>query len=359
MMRFNKKQGHFIAETIAQWEQDGTINAETAGTLRGSYTIRSFDWNRLAKYSFIIAIVCAIIAFSAVVADKYLVDLLMHYVDVLFSSSDAALSLIFGIMAAVVFYAGYVCRKKYPTRVFSNEAVLFCAVVLAASSIAFFGKAVDSGSGHFSLLLLIAAVLYGIIGLAFKSKLVWIFSLLSLGSWFGAETGYVSGWGAYFMGMNYPLRFAVFGAVLVVASLGGMRSGRLALFQRSTFKIGLLYLFLSLWLMSIFGNYGSMDSWYRAGRTELLHWSIIFGLVALAAIYHGLKYDDGASRGFGLTFLFINLYTKYFEYFWEDMHKAVFFFILAISFWLLGRKAEAIWNLEFIPKPGDGADKTE
>ncbi len=223
-MRFNKKQGHFLGETIAQWEQDGTINAETAGTLRGSYAIRSFDWNRLAKYSFIIAIVCAIIAFSAIVADEYLVELLMHYVDILFNSSDAALSLIFGIMAAVVFYAGYVCRKKYPKRLFSNEAVLFCAVVLAASSIAFFGKAVDSGSGHFSLLLLIAAVLYGVIGLAFKSKLVWIFSLLSLGSWFGAETGYVSGWGAYFLGMYYPLRFVIFGAVLVVVALGVMRS---------------------------------------------------------------------------------------------------------------------------------------
>ncbi len=356
-MLFNKKQGHFLAETIAQWEQEGTVSAETAKTLRTSYTIRSFDWNRLAKYSFIIAIICAIIAFSAAVADEYLVELLMHYVEILFNSSDAALSLLFGIMAAVVFYAGYICKKRYPKRVFSNEAVLFGAVILAASSIAFFGKAIDSGKGHFSLLLLIAAVLYGVIGLGFRSKMVWIFSLISLGSWFGAETGYVSGWGAYFLGMNYPLRFVMFGAFLIVVALGCMRVGRFELFQRSTFKIGLLYLFLSLWLMSIFGIYGSMDSWYRAGRGEVLHWSVIFGLVALASIYYGLKHDDGAARGFGLTFLFINLYTKYFEYFWEDMHKAVFFFILAISFWLIGRKAETIWNLEFLAKPEDGGGK--
>ncbi len=49
-------------------------------------------------------------------------------------------------------------------------------------------------------------------------ELVWIFALLSLGSWFGAETGYVSGWGAYYLGMNYPMRFVLFGIVLLAAS---------------------------------------------------------------------------------------------------------------------------------------------
>lgn len=62
---------------------------------------------------------------------------------------------------------------------------------------------------------------------------------------------------------------------------------------------------------------------------------------------HGLKFDDASSRGLGITFLFLNLYTKYFEYFWKESHKAIFFLILAISFWLIGRYAEKIWNLEF------------
>ena len=77
------------------------------------------------------------------------------------------------------------------------------------------------------------------------------------------------------------------------------------------------------------------------------------GLVAVAAIWHGLRHDDGASRGFGLVFLFINLYTKYFEYFWDASHKAIFFFLLAVSFWLIGSKAEALWNLEFGKKDAE------
>jgi len=71
---------------------------------------------------------------------------------------------------------------------------------------------------------------------------------------------------------------------------------------------------------------------------------VLFGAAAVAAIWYGLARDDGVLRGFGLTFLFINLYTRFFEYFWDSLHKAVFFAVLAISFWYLGRKAETIWH---------------
>lgn len=58
----------------------------------------------------------------------------------------------------------------------------------------------------------------------------------------------------------------------------------------------------------------------------------MFGVVSVAAIYLGIRYEDKVARGFGLTFLFINLYTRFFEYFWDHLHKAIFFTILAVSF---------------------------
>jgi hypothetical protein len=119
-------------------------------------------------------------------------------------------------------------------------------------------------------------------------------------------------------------------------------------FSHSTYACGLLYLFIALWILSIFGNYGDASSWYSARQIELFHWGILFALAAIAAIAYGLKYDDYTSRAFGITFLFINLYTKYFEYFWETTHKAIFFLILAVSFWIIGTRAEKIWNLEFL-----------
>lgn len=55
--------------------------------------------------------------------------------------------------------------------------------------------------------------------------------------------------------------------------------------------------------------------------------------------------DDRTSIGFGITFLFINLYTRFFEHFWNPLHKAVFFALLGVSFWFIGSRAERIWTL--------------
>ncbi|MCF1957455.1 DUF2157 domain-containing protein, partial [Escherichia coli] len=77
---------------------------------------------------------------------------------------------------------------------------------------------------------------------------------------------------------------------------------------------------------------------------NLLPWALLFGVVAVICIYISLKTDDGMLRGFGLTFLGINLYTRFFEYFWDSLHSAIFFFILAVSLILIGRKAEKIWH---------------
>ena len=158
------------------------------------------------------------------------------------------------------------------------------------------------------------------------------------------------GWGAYYLGMNYPLRFVIFGAALTAASsLFTVKLGRQD-FVKPTRVMGLLYLFIALWILSIFGNYGEIESWYRVRQIELFHWSLLFGLVSFLAILHGIKFDDAMMRGFGLTFLFINLYTRYFEYFWDALHKAVFFALLAISFWFLGSRAERIWNLSMVKR---------
>jgi hypothetical protein len=345
-MLLNKTQGKFLHGVIDQWVNEETIAPETAGHLRQSFSVRPFDWKKLAKYSFWIAIACLVIAMGSVLADRVLLELLA----LLFDMPDSVHCLGFALLAALVFYFGLARRRRKPDRVFSNEAIFFLGVLLCAGSIAFLGKAIDTGSGHFSLLLLLATLVYGALGLALSSKLIWVFSILSLGSWLGAESGYVSGWGAYWLGMNYPLRFVLFGIVLTGVSFGCGRVLRLAEFRHSTYVLGLLYLFIALWILSIFGNYGDMHAWYRARQIELLHWGLLFALAAVAAIVYGLKCDDYTSRAFGITFLFINLYTKYFEFFWDATHKALFFLFLAVSFWLIGSRAEKIWNLEFLKR---------
>jgi len=349
-----RRQHRLLVQAIERWRQDGVISADIATSLRGSIAAARFDWKRVAASSFIVAIACLVIAVSAAIADQWLMALLARLVRV----SALGKSLAFAVAAVLVFGWALSRRARAPEKVYSNEALFFVGVLALATSVLFFGQAIDRGTGDYSLLFLLAALLYALLGLAFPSKQVWIFALVSLGGWMGTKTGYVSGWGAYYLGMNYPLRFVLFGGALTLLGLATERlapppsphppaspRGRLGFVAPQTKVLGLLYLFIALWIMSIFGNYGDMERWYRASSLELVHWSLLFGLVALVAIWYGLHADDGVARGFGLTFLFINLYTRFFEYFWQPMHKALFFAILAVSFWYLGTHAERIWRL--------------
>ena len=344
-MQVSKKEGRVLNNAINKWVENGVISAAQSSELKESYVVTPFDWKRLARYSFWLAIVCVLIAISSLLADKWLLVLLAT----LFTAPEVVKCAFFTALATLLYYLGVRRKAGQPGRVYSNEAIFFLAVAATAAAIAYLGMVMDNGSGHFSLLLLLAALVYALLGLWFPSRLVWLFALLALGSWFGAETGYASGWGAYYLGMNYPLRFVAF--ALVLLACGSFVFGRWhnrSGFWGVTKAVGLLYLFVALWLLSIFGNYGEQAGWFRAGQAELLFWSLLFAVAAGVAIWHGLKQDDGMSRGFGLVFIFINLYTRFFEYFWGGTHKAVFFALLALSFWYLGSRAEKIWQLSLL-----------
>lgn len=341
-LNIDKPEAEFLDNTIKYWEEEGLIDASKAEQLRASYAVKQFDWRRLAQYSFWIALACGLIAVASLVINDAIINLLQS----LYNTPDILISVVAAGIAAWMYYYGQRQKRKFPERQFSNEATLFSGVLFTAISIAFLGKALDNGSGHYSTLFLLSVFIYGALALKFQSKLIWAFALISLGSWFGTETGYQTNWGNYFLGLNYPLRFVVFGALLTAAGLVFEHFKKLPGFNTLTYIIGLFYFFISLWILSIFGNLATIEDWLKTDQVELLSWGIISSVASLAVMLYGLKQKDEIAREFGITFLLINIYTRYFEYMWDRTDKAIFFGILAVSFWLIGRKAEKIWNLK-------------
>ena len=297
-MKVTGKQERLLRRALNEWQQEGTLTADDHQRLAGTLQRVTMDWQRLSRYAFWTALACVIIAIGS-----------------LFSDSE--------MMARIIeFFA------------FSS---------LAPIALWQLGERLDNGSGHIAPLFLAGCAVYGLVGFFGRSGLVWLFFLLSLGNWFGAETGYMSGWGAYWLGMNYPVRFIFFGGALL-ALCWILRAVLQSRHLYTTSKaMGLTYLFVALWIMSIFGNY-DIDNWYSVTQASLLPWALLFAVAAVLCIYISLKTDDGMLRGFGLTFLAINLYTRYFEYFWDGMNKVVFFLILAASLAVIGRYAERIWH---------------
>jgi len=272
-----RKHHGIVMQTLQRLRQRDFIDDQMAKKLSESLAIASFDWQRAARYAFIISIFCLVIAVGAILADKVLMELLMR----IFNAPAIVKCGFFALVSAGIFRYGLFLRKQYPHRLYGNEAVFFLGVLGLAAGVFFLGVAVDTGTGHYSVLFLIASILYALLGLWFPSALVWVFGLLSLGAWMGTETGYVSGHGMYFLGMNYPLRFVIFGSALTALGIVGQHSfldpgtigdpgtisstfkDRLLSMSPQTTVIGLLNLFVALWIMSIFGNYGDMTQCRR------------------------------------------------------------------------------------------------
>ncbi|RZM27362.1 MAG: DUF2157 domain-containing protein [Pedobacter sp.] len=345
-MKIDQEKSDFLDEMLNHWQEEQLLTEAQVSRLRSSYDAKSFDWRRLAQYSFWIAMACGVISLGALLID----DQILKYLESLFDASDLMISIISAIGAVGLYIIGFRRKKHQSHLVFSNEAMVFIAVMLTANAVAYLGKALDNGSSHFSLLILASVLIYAVLAYIFKSRLIWAFMLISLGAWYGTETGYLSRWNWYFLGMNYPLRFVLFGLLITGFSFFIRNKKQLGLFFQTNYLCGMVYLFISLWLLSVFGNFGTLEDWYTIKQLNLFYWGLISAAFCVLSIYIGLKYRDDVAREFGITFLFINLYTRYFEYFWDTWHKALFFVVLAASFWLIGRKAEKIWNLEFLKK---------
>ncbi len=349
-----RRQARLAARLIERWQHTGALSPETADRLRTRYTVAAFDWQGLARIAVITAAVCFVIAVASIFADAWLRALIARYLD------DAVVRTASLAVAAIALYAwAWLRRRRHPDKPITTEGLLFLAVVATAGALWSLGEALALADDAHRHLVLAAALAYAGLGIWMPSSLVWVFALLSLGGWMGAATGYASGWGAYYLGMNYPLRFVLFGGALIAASAAFARlpAPRLNRLARPTLAMGLLYLFLALWILSIFGNTGDLLIWQLASPAALLAWSVAFAAAAVAAIGHGLRGDDRMTLGFGLTFLAINLYTKYFEYFWDHLHKALFFAVLGASLWALGALAQRLWRRQAAAGIGPLSDR--
>ena len=85
---------------------------------------------------------------------------------------------------------------------------------------------------------------------------------------------------------------------------------------------GLLYLNLSLWFLTLFG--------------KPLDWMLTFTAAAIAQIIVGARLRDARFTGFGIVFLAIDLYTRFFEHFWDQLSAGAFFLVAGALAMALG-----------------------
>jgi len=339
-MKVGKKEKEVIVRAISNWQEREYIDEKVAAKLHDSLQEKPFNWKSLAFYAFIFALVSLLIAVLSIFADKELLQL----IDAIIETSYTVKTISFGILTAAFYYLDIrYTRNKITTNKYSKELFSLLAAISFSITIGFiaFLLGVEENPG---VLILVASAIYISIAFYRKKEMYWLFGLISLIIAYGAITAHHSNADDMFMKMNIIMRFAVFSGILL--GICRLLKPKLSPFYHYTYSFFLVFSFVSLWLLSISGNYSDYNDWLEIRQYQLWFYSLILLTASIIAIVVGIKQEDSWLKNTGVVFVFLNLYTRYFEYFWDSMHKALFFAIIAISFWIVGKQAEKIWSKE-------------
>ena len=79
-LNVDKQETELLQGAIAHWEKEGLIDTGTAENLRGSMEVKGFDWMRLAKYSFWIALFCGMIAIGSLIINDAVINWIKSFI---------------------------------------------------------------------------------------------------------------------------------------------------------------------------------------------------------------------------------------------------------------------------------------
>jgi hypothetical protein len=181
---------------------------------------------------------------------------------------------------------------------------------------------------------------------AYKYRLRWplLLALLFLFHGIGSWHGY-AGRGAYFAGINDEKTTALVALLCVVfgwwheAKFEAGQLRRHLGFGSLYINVGLLYLNLSLWFLTL----------PRGG----LAWVLLFTAACIGQIVAGARLKDSRFTGFGIVFLSIDLYTRFFEHFWDRWSAGSFFLIAGVAAMALGYVFERLARKSAAPGSGE------
>jgi hypothetical protein len=331
-MSVKKNEAEIIRNALQNWKSNGFISDSLFQQLSDSLQIESFDWKKLAKFCFFFAAFSFLIAlpdFHALIPDWLENGFVVFF-------RNPQLRCAFAWIGAFIAYA-LGLNLISPKFVKARKIFLFMGLLSMAWFLLELAALNNINGEQYVFLLLFAACFYGIIGYYGQSPLLWVFALISLGSSLGMKCYHAQGYSIF--GIPKTINFMSLGIILSILPLALKSFKSFKIFQKGTLTIGLFYLFMSLWILSIWGTPPCSGE-----HLELFLWSIIFGSVAILCIYFGLRMSSVIMYRYGLVFFAINLFTRGREYFWDIKLKSIFFFVLGFALLAIAIKIEKFWS---------------
>lgn len=309
-----KAKAELLLQEIAAWRQEQCIDAATAERLAQRYRQPGSAVAVLLRWLGLGSVLLLGMALFAAV--KLLLD--------------AALlsTLLVAAFAVGMIYLGVRmsshAEQSYPV---TGAAITTLGLLAVFAAAVLFAGEDAMYSVRFGLLL--AALIS--LAIAYRFALRWplLLALLAIFHGVGSRSAY-AGSGEYFADIANPPLMALLG--FATAAFGSWhlhaedgRLARYAGFGRLYLILGLLYGNVSLWFQSI-GDLGD----YQAA------WVAVFSVACLVEIGLGARLKDGRFTGFGIVFLGIDLYTRFYENAWDRLDSGSFFLLCGLAGLLLG-----------------------
>ena len=300
-----KRMQRIMRGELDTLRREGLLEVATYEELRALYPSERWDFSSLSRWFLIfgaISFIAGVFILGTTIFEPTLPKL--------------------AVLIAGSFYTSWIlCARNMVWTKRALELVGGLAVIGLTFTL---GVIYSSGSGNWPALLLIDMLILLPLAYLLRNVLLVIVNMVVFFTWFGGVTGYISGWGAYFFGMNYPLRFLVAGLLMIGMALihRAAEQERLRAYE-GFFKVwlsgGVFFSEMALWLMSLFGNYGSIFSRYLETAVELLLFNALWAGFNVALLWHGSKFGLRMLRGYAVTYLTIQAYTIYFWHIAEHL----------------------------------------
>ncbi len=267
-------------------------------------------------------------------------------------------------------------RWRFPTL---GLALLVLGCVMFGTAVLLLALVYGLRAQHAWSLLIDAAVWLGTAYIV-RSRLILFLGLIGVAAWFGAEVGYL--WGGYWIYLGRPLHFLGLGAcLLAVSGLHARRGNRR--FSAPYALAGLLLIYLSALILSIFDLQREFRAvewqaptavwlmlfapylltaialavihfrWQRMSVTDppviltlglfvlllllsIVAWTpghregyfvLVLTVLTAGGIYLGIAWESPIVLNTSMVFFAINVYTRFYEYFWPAMPKSLFFIV--------------------------------
>jgi hypothetical protein len=324
-----------LAQDVALWQADGEISAETATVLRRRYDVPGFGWGALFRYLGISGGIFTLFG-------------ILGLVGAMAESVALGVVLLGGLAAAFLFAGVKMARDPLSRAPHAAKMVLTLGMMLATGASALLASTVHAGDAA-------AIVIVGLLtlpltfGLAYRYSITFLLVLGLIGffHWVGSWTSML-GRSTYAVDVQDPQAMTM--AALLALAIGVVHErqpvSRWPRFHHAYEALGLTYLNLCLLILSIEWNHNA------------LVWSIVFTLAALAQIVAGARLGNGLLTGFGVTAFAVDLFTRFYESFWNALDKGVFFLLVGLVLFLFGAGLEWLMRRARPAPPGVAAEST-